>query len=144
MREGCNGKEGPYFEIFPLNYDASLYAFSNKDKINKLIKKVELSTNELEEYARDIGTNLHEWIDLYVKGKKPAIPNSEPLKTMVNKWLKWWKASKLEIVESELPLYSSKYDLAGTLDLIVTQKSWKGKLALLDTKIKNMVEKIYL
>ena len=104
------------------------------DEINKLIKKVELSTNELEEYARDIGTNLHEWIDLYVKGKKPAIPNSEPLKTMVNKWLKWWKASKLEIVESELPLYSSKYDLAGTLDLIVTQKSWKGKLALLDTK----------
>ena len=48
------------------------------DEINKLIKKVELSTNELEEYARDIGTNLHEWIDLYVKGKKPTIPNSEP------------------------------------------------------------------
>ncbi len=43
MREGCNGKEGPYFEIFPLNYDASLYAFSNKEKINKLIEKEHLN-----------------------------------------------------------------------------------------------------
>ena len=43
MREGCNGKEGPYFEIFPLNYNAALYAFSNKEKINQLIKKEHLS-----------------------------------------------------------------------------------------------------
>ena len=37
-REGCNGVEGPYFEIFAHDYNASLYAFSNKDKINKIIK----------------------------------------------------------------------------------------------------------
>lgn len=43
VREGCNGKEGPYYEIFPLDYEASLYAFSNKEKINKLIKKEYLS-----------------------------------------------------------------------------------------------------
>ena len=43
LREGCNGKEGPYFEIFPLNYNAALYAFSNKEKINQLIKKEHLS-----------------------------------------------------------------------------------------------------
>ena len=23
----------------------------------------------MESYARDVGTNLHEWIDLYLKGK---------------------------------------------------------------------------
>ena len=38
-REGCNGVEGPYFEIFAHDYNASLYAFSNKDKINKIIKE---------------------------------------------------------------------------------------------------------
>ena len=37
-REGCNGKEGPYWEIFPHSYKASLYAFSNKDKLNKKIE----------------------------------------------------------------------------------------------------------
>ena len=37
-REGCNGTEGPYYEIFPLDYEASLYAFSNKDSLNKFIE----------------------------------------------------------------------------------------------------------
>jgi len=39
VREGCHGKEGPYFEIFAHDYNASLYAFSNKEKINKIIKE---------------------------------------------------------------------------------------------------------
>ena len=39
-REGCNSRiEGPYWEIFPEDYHAALYAFSNKDKLNKLIKE---------------------------------------------------------------------------------------------------------
>ena len=38
-REGCSGTEGPYWEIFPDDYHAALFAFSNKDKINKLIEK---------------------------------------------------------------------------------------------------------
>ena len=38
-REGCNGVEGPYFEIFAHDYNASLYAFSNKQSLNDYIKK---------------------------------------------------------------------------------------------------------
>ena len=45
VREGCNGKEGPYFEIFPHDYNAALYAFSNKERLNKLIKKKHLNEN---------------------------------------------------------------------------------------------------
>ena len=45
IREGCNGKEGPYFEIFPHDYNAALYAFSNKERLNKLIKKKHLNEN---------------------------------------------------------------------------------------------------
>ena len=37
-REGCSGTEGPFWEIFPEDYHAALYAFSNKDKLNKLIE----------------------------------------------------------------------------------------------------------
>jgi len=39
VREGCNGKEGPFYEIFPEDYHAALYAFSNKDKLNKKIEE---------------------------------------------------------------------------------------------------------
>ena len=41
-REGCNGVEGPYYEIFPKDYHAALYAFSNKEKLNALIKEKHL------------------------------------------------------------------------------------------------------
>ena len=37
-REGCKGTEGPFWEIFPHGRKASLYAFSNKDKLNKKIE----------------------------------------------------------------------------------------------------------
>lgn len=38
-REGCSGKEGPFWEIFPEDYHAALYAFSNKEKLNKIIEE---------------------------------------------------------------------------------------------------------
>jgi len=33
------GLENIAWEIFPHNYDAALYAFSNKDKLNKVVEK---------------------------------------------------------------------------------------------------------
>ena len=38
-REGNSKTEGPFWEIFPENYNASLYAFSNKDRLTKKIKQ---------------------------------------------------------------------------------------------------------
>jgi len=45
-REGNYGTEGPYWEIFPYDYHAALYAFSNKDKLNKLIEKKFINKGE--------------------------------------------------------------------------------------------------
>lgn len=104
------------------------------DQINTFIEKVKKRAEEKETWARDIGTMLHEWIDLYLKGQKPALPESEPLLSMVNKWKNWWVAQKFEVVLSELPLYSKKFDCAGCNDVIVTKKKWKGQNAVLDWK----------
>tara|TARA_R110002124_G_scaffold142193_3_gene307009 strand:- start:294 stop:515 length:222 start_codon:yes stop_codon:yes gene_type:complete len=35
---GYSNRQGTCYEIFPKDYDAALYAFSNKDKLNKLIE----------------------------------------------------------------------------------------------------------
>jgi|TARA_R100000278_G_C5405466_1_gene141126 hypothetical protein len=37
--KGLSNSQDIAFEIFPKNYKAALYAFSNKDKLNKLIKE---------------------------------------------------------------------------------------------------------
>ena len=38
-REGSTGTEGPYWEIFPEDYHAALFEFSNKEKLNKIIEQ---------------------------------------------------------------------------------------------------------
>ena len=38
-REGNSKTEGPFWEIFPEDYHAALYAFSNKKKLNDYIEK---------------------------------------------------------------------------------------------------------
>ena len=38
-REGNSKTEGPFWEIFPEDYHAALFAFSNKDKLNKIVAK---------------------------------------------------------------------------------------------------------
>ena len=42
MRNGNYKSEGPFWEIFPHDYHAALYAFSNKEKLNKIIKEKHL------------------------------------------------------------------------------------------------------
>ena len=105
------------------------------DQINKFIQKVKERAESKESYGREIGSELHEWIDLYFKSKKqPAFPESEPLKTMTQKWLKFWKSQKFKLIASELPLYSPKFDTCGCNDVIVTKDSWKGQKAVIDWK----------
>jgi len=105
------------------------------DKINEFLNKVKEKAEKKESFGRDIGSQLHDWIDLYLKSeKKPVIPVSEPLRTMATKWLRFWKSQKFKMVKSELPLYSSQFDCCGTNDVIVTKDSWKGQNAVLDWK----------
>jgi len=109
------------------------------DQINKFIQRVKERAEKKESFGRDIGSELHEWIDLYFKSKlkkdkEPVLPESEPLRTMVTKWKRFWKAQKFKVVASELPLYSPKFDCCGTNDVIVTKDSWKGQNAVLDWK----------
>ena len=53
---------------------------------------------------------------------------------MAEKFTEFWKKHKFKVIESELPLYSKKFDMCGTNDVIVTKPSWKGQLAVLDWK----------
>ena len=112
-----------------------LYDNQPLDKINAFINRVKERAEQKESFGRDIGSQLHDWIDIYLKSKKePVLPESEPLRTMAQKWLKFWKSQKFKVVASELPLYSPKFDSCGTNDVIVTKDSWKGQNAVLDWK----------
>ena len=105
------------------------------NKITDFINKVKNIAEKKESFGREVGSELHDWIDIYFKSdKEPAIPTSQPLKNMVERWLEFWKEQKFKVIKSELPLYSPTFDLCGTNDVIVTKDSWKGQNAVLDWK----------
>ena len=104
------------------------------NEINDFLARVKQICDAKESFGRNIGTQLHEWIDLFLKGEEPVLPSDQPLKRMAEKFIEFWKKHKFRVIESELPLYSKKFDMCGTNDVIVTKDSWKGRLAVLDWK----------
>ena len=75
--------------------------------------------------AVDIGKEMHEWLEKYIKFKLktkgysniPEIPNIPEAITGVNGFLAWEKEHKPKYISSERMVYSMKHDFMGTLDL---------------------------
>ena len=44
----------------------------------------------------------------YINGKEVITPNSEPLKTMFEKFKKFWDSKKIKVVETEKTYYSKE------------------------------------
>ena len=99
------------------------------------------------EAAADAGTLAHAMAEADIKGS-PYEPPPNVEKETLDKaetaylgYLDWKKSSKLEIVESELPLISEEHAFGGTIDAI---GKLNGKLCLIDFKTSNGVYEDHL
>ena len=101
------------------------------DEIQQFLDDIKYRVKTLEEDARNIGTNTHSLCEDYILGKEVITPTTEPLKTMFNKFKKFWDRKKIEVLETEKTYYSSELDVCGTLDCLV---KYKGKFGILDFK----------
>ena len=81
--------------------------------------------------AADTGTLIHKWINLYIEGKKPKIPDDEKVKNGVLAFMKWIDENKIKFLKSEEYIYSKKHDYAGILDI---EAKINSKLAIIDIK----------
>jgi len=66
--------------------------------------------------AADIGTKIHDWVELWIKGKNPEAPVEPQVMNGVNAFLKWVKETKIKLRNSETIVYSKKNDFAGIMD----------------------------
>lgn len=67
--------------------------------------------------AADIGTEIHKWIEEWIKGKKPSMPENQNVRLGVIAFMKFIEENeKLKITSSEQFIYSKKYDYAGIKD----------------------------
>ena len=101
------------------------------DEIQQFLDDIKYRVKTLEEDARNIGTNTHSLCEDYILGKEVITPTTEPLKTMFQKFKKFWDSKKIKVVETEKTYYSKELDVCGTLDCLV---KYKGKIGILDFK----------
>ena len=101
------------------------------DETQKLLDELKYRVKQIKEDAMHIGTNMHSLAEDYINGKEVITPNSEPLKSMFNKFKKFWDSKKIKVIGTEKTFYSKEIDCCGTLDALV---KYKGKIGILDFK----------
>lgn len=88
----------------------------------------------------DIGSFVHQWVEDYIKGKKPAPPVNDQLRESTEQFMEWQKKHKVKFLASEQVVYSKEYNYCGTLDFICTIG---GRLVLGDLKTSSGIYNEY-
>lgn len=99
----------------------------------------EFKHEERKEEAAGIGSEIHQWVEEYIKNKlgvgpAPDMPSTKQVQIGVNAFLDWEKAHKVKFISSERIVYSKKYGYVGTMDI---EAKVDGKLCLIDLKTSN-------
>src|SRR3990167_9048568 len=134
-----------------INWSANMAADYFKSQIAPGVAYDEIQLNTIWKDAKsahykkkvetgDIGTFVHQWVEDYIKGKKPPPPVNDDLKDSTERFMKWQTDDKVKFLASEQVVYSRKYNYCGTLDFICTIG---GRLVLGDLKTSSGIYNEY-
>lgn len=84
--------------------------------------------------AAAIGDEVHHWVEAYIKGENPEMPQRREAQIGVTAFLDWEAANKVKFISSERVVYSKKHDYIGKMDI---EAKVNGKLCLIDIKTSN-------
>ena len=116
--------------------EKKIWKITDKGETLLLIEEAGKQHTIRKKKAADIGKQIHEWIEGWIKKKNPDIPENEKVRNGVIAFLKWQKKHKAKFIESEKIVYSKKYDYAGICDAVATIK---GKKYIIDFKSSNRI-----
>ena len=85
------------------------------------------------EYANEIGSATHQWIEDYFNEKWQKLPSNKDVIHRINKFNKVYSDQlwKLEPIKFEVRIFSKKWKIAGTIDSLFL---YRGKIYILDWK----------
>lgn len=105
------------------------------DKIVALIEEASKQHSIRKQKAADIGTQVHDWVEKFIKAKTkedyPEIPKDANVYNGVSAFLKWVDEDKVKFISSEKHIYSKKYNYAGIMD---AEAVIGGKMCVVDFK----------
>jgi ATP-dependent exoDNAse (exonuclease V) beta subunit len=85
------------------------------------------------DYANEIGTDTHEWIENYFQQKWQPLPVNKDVIHRINKFNKIYakQLHKLDPLKFEIRIFSKRWKIAGTIDSLFL---YKGKIYIIDWK----------
>lgn len=88
---------------------------------------------KLNDYANEVGTDTHQWIEDYFNGIWRTLPSNLDLIHRINKFNKIFAKHlhRLEPIKFEVRVFSKKWKIAGMIDSLFF---YKGKIFILDWK----------
>lgn len=92
-----------------------------RSEFEELVDRGKKEYRRIKEEAANIGTEVHEWAEAHIKGKKKKLPSDPRVRNGVIAFMKWFKETDIKITASERYIYSKKHDYAGIMD-------WEGEL----------------
>jgi len=112
-----------------------LIADTKGDKIAAIIEEASKQHSIKKKEAADIGTQVHAWVEAFIKAKSkkewPEIPKDPQVCNGVTAFLKWVDEYEVKFVSSEKFIYSKKHKYAGIMD---AEAIIKRKLCPIDFK----------
>lgn len=113
-----------------------------KDDVKDVFKKAKSWHKTLKQEAADLGSAVHNAIEVYLKGQPITglLQDNPKIELPFSAFLGWQKKYKFELVASEHIVYS-EMGYAGTLDCVA---KLNGVLYLVDFKTSNRIYEDYL
>lgn len=107
-----------------------------KLNINEVLYGAKKAHQDIKDKAAELGSAIHKWVEQFIKGEKPQMPDDPIILGGVNSFLKWIDENKVKFLDSEKIVYSKKYDYCGIVDIVANVN---GQLCICDIKTSKAI-----
>ena len=105
---------------------------------------IRFAHKEISREAQNIGSDVHKWIELWIKfkihGGSAVADYPYEVKTPMENFHKWVESREVEWIDSEKKVYSKFWNYAGTIDALA---KINGELYVIDFKTSAKIYKEY-
>jgi hypothetical protein len=109
---------------------------TTETEIKELLAEAKKASSEKRDLAAEIGSAIHGWVESFIKGEAPEMPEDNRVAEGVNNFIKWLDGSGFKLIDTEKIVYSKKHGFVGTLDITGERD---GKRYLIDIKTGNAI-----
>lgn len=103
---------------------------------DSILEMARQESDRLKEESADLGKAIHKWVEDYIMGRKPEMPDDDRIMLGVNSFLEWVDDHKVKFLWAEKVCYSRQYGYVGTADIGIEIKK---KMYLVDIKTGNAI-----